>query len=266
MANSNKNIILLDAAKIKSSIEEDIEIIIFNEIDSTNDHLKQFFLQDNKTRVCLAEMQTKGRGQFDKKWHSPLGQNIYFSLLYSINKPLHELAGLSLVIGLAICKTLENLFNIEGIEIKWPNDILYKHQKLAGILIENKPYKKGITQVIIGIGININMESATDEEITQSWTSLHQIMGANQDRNKIVAHLIQHLLAYLDKFTQQGFTSLQEEWQTHDTLFDKEIKLKLYDTIFTGIGAGINEQGQLIVKLDKGQLKAFTSGEATLVK
>lgn len=260
-------LILLDKSKIKKLlINKQIKLDVFESIDSTNDYLKQFY-SDNKMRVCLAESQKRGKGRLNRAWHSPFGQNIYLSLFYPFSIDISALSGLSLVIGLSICKTIEKLYSLpEPLFVKWPNDIIYDHAKLAGILIEVQAETYGSCQAIMGIGLNTNMLDVQDTDITQKWQSLRKITGEVIDRNILCAELINCLNEDLLQFSQLGLNAFQSEWVSRDYLKGKSIKLKHLQNTIEGKVMGINEQGNILLAQTSGQITPFSSGEALILK
>jgi BirA family biotin operon repressor/biotin-[acetyl-CoA-carboxylase] ligase len=240
---------------ILNLLNSPIKIDILEKTESTNDYLKND--HDHNPRVCIAEMQTKGRGQLDKSWHSPAGKNIYLSLRYPIKKSLRELSGLSLVIGLATSKAIEHPLKTQHpFLVKWPNDIMYDHHKVAGILIESKSITPNLAELIIGIGINVNMQEANEANINQPWSSLQIITGQYLDRNPLCAALINCLVDYLERFAEFGLTDFMDEWKQKDYLFGKPYS--------TGLGAGINEQGNLLLRTADNTIKAYSSSAAIM--
>jgi BirA family biotin operon repressor/biotin-[acetyl-CoA-carboxylase] ligase len=262
------SVILLNKELIEEHLKpqnKNMEIKIFEKINSTNEYLKQFFSHTMTSIVCLAEQQTQGKGRLGRNWHSPFGQNLYFSCLYTFQKNINELAGLSLVVSLAIIKTLQT-YNLPELSlIKWPNDIIYQDKKLSGSLIETKIQSPDICHIIIGVGMNVNMID-DDNNISQAWTSLKNILGYPVDRNYLCAEFINHLLDYLKKFESQGLEAFISEWNKVDYLLDKKITLNSSGSIIEGIAKGINSQGQLLLQLDDGKIKMFSAGDATVVK
>lgn len=261
------SLILLDSKKIKQQVNPElkssIDLTILESVDSTNNYLKKI-ANKNSFNICLAEHQTQGKGRFHRHWHSPFAQNIYFSCQHHFNKDPSELAGLSLVIGLAVIKTLQEIGVDNKISIKWPNDILWQTQKLAGILIEINAESHGVCEVIIGIGINTNMIQAENTEITQPWISLQQILKQPIDRNIVIAKLINHLTDYLQQFTLHGLSYFIEQWHHHDHLLGQSIALNNGVEEFHGKAAGINQQGHLLLKLPNGATRAFSSGDTSI--
>lgn len=257
-------LILLDVQRIKKALTEKCDITIFENIDSTNDYLKSLKGQRG-IKLCLAEQQTKGKGRLGRSWHSPFAKNIYLSCLYPFQKDVSELAGLSLVTGIAIFRTLQTVGVTEKLYLKWPNDVLYDNHKLSGTLIEIQAETHGSSQAIIGIGINVNMLN-DDGGISQAWTSVQKILGQYVDRNDVCAILINQLLKCLQEFNRKGFAPFIAEWMHAEYLANRVIILQnLHDKI-EGKVTGINEQGHLLLKLPNGKVRAFSSGDASIVK
>lgn len=240
-----------------------LKISVFESIDSTQDYLKKHFASQ-VDHLCLSEIQKKGRGRLEKSWYSPFGKNIYFSLLKTFPQDVSTLSGLSLVVGLAIIHALSNDISNNGLKIKWPNDIWFYQEKLAGVLIDLQAQAHGMTRAIIGIGINVNME--TTHHINQAWTSMRKISGQSFDRNIIVANVFHTLNEYLDKFMQGGLKIFLNEWKKYDALFGKPIRLSAGLNSMSGIARGINDQGHLCLQFPEGEKKYFSSAEASLIK
>ena len=241
-----------------------IDITILQSIDSTNNAFETH-QSTEKYSACLAEEQTQGRGQFQRRWHSPFAENIYLSLCYYSSKNPALLAGLSLVVGYAICKVLNDSFVLnEPALIKWPNDILYNSSKVAGLLIETKKMPNGTHRIIIGIGLNVNMQPAKSTLISQPWTSLIQLTGAQQDRNILCAKLINQIMAFIPLFEKEGFSAFAPLWNQNNALLNKTIQLQHNQVITAGKCMGVSSQAELVLKLPNGEIKHFSSGEVTL--
>jgi BirA family transcriptional regulator, biotin operon repressor / biotin---[acetyl-CoA-carboxylase] ligase len=259
-------LILLDSNKIKKNMgTEKIEVSIFESIDSTNEYLKTF-KNSKSIKICMAEQQTLGKGRLHREWHSPFGKNIYLSCLYPFQKDVSELSGLSLMVSLVIMKTLNTYGIDKNLYVKWPNDILYANKKLSGSLIEIQAETHGACQAIIGIGLNVNMMNDDQGKITQAWTSVQKILNTYVDRNELCAHLIDNLLDYLHQFDANGFVPFIKEWKNADCLIDREITIKNINEKIRGKVIGINEQGHLMLQLEDGEVRTFSSGDTTIVK
>lgn len=257
-------LILLNSSAIKQAIHDKaISLEIFETISSTNDYLKAFW-GSKKVHVCISELQIAGKGRLHREWHSPFAQNIYFSCLYSFHKDIHELAGLSLIVSLAIIHSLK-AFKLNAM-VKWPNDILCIDKKLSGSLIEVQAESHGVSSAIIGIGINVNMLEDPSVKISQPWVSLRELTQHYIDRNEIVSALINSLMDYLTRFSEQGLRAFIDEWASVDYLLNKKITLKNLDKTIEGTASGIDAHGNLLLKLPDQSIKAFSSGDTTIMK
>lgn len=259
----------LDSKKIQTKLHHrSIPLHIHKTINSTNDYLKQFIPNNKETIVAIAETQTAGRGRLERNWHSPFGENIYFSMLCPFEKDISALSGLSLVVGLAICRAIESVVSLDPntLKVKWPNDVLANTHKISGTLIEIETESKGRCQVVIGIGMNVNMEQTSGKAITQSWSSLFKITGQQQDRNDLCAALIDSLIDYLEKFSQKGLNAFSAEWKKRDCLANTIISIQSGSQQLQGKCLGINEQGYLLLESSNKAIVAVSSGDATLLK
>lgn len=254
--------IFLNASLIQQALPQGIDVAVLQTTASTNDFFIHRKLESNKKmHCCLAEQQTCGRGRADRSWHSPFAKNIYLSCCYFSEKSLKELPKLSLIVSLAIIAALKSFGFSQLINVKWPNDILFNHRKLAGILIEKKEKKK----IIIGIGLNVNMSSDEDSKINQPWTSLHRETGEVFNRNFLAITLIQELFQYIQRFEKIGFSCFLDEWQKNDALIGTLVRFQYAQKKLHGKVLGINVHGQLVLELDDGKIHAFSSGEVYLV-
>ncbi|MDC0534993.1 biotin--[acetyl-CoA-carboxylase] ligase [Francisellaceae bacterium] len=258
-------ITLLNKDTISSSVVNifpNLKLMLSDQIDSTNQYLKD--LKDNSDfDLCITEKQTKGRGRFDRTWHSPFGQNIYLSLRYQTLQDISKLSGLSLVVAIAIINMLQKLDIIA--EIKWPNDILYQSKKLAGILIEVTAQPNTQTNIIIGIGLNVNMLN-DNQKIDSSWASLAQIQDKQFDRNALISSLCKELSIVINEFENSGLKSYLDIYQKHHFLTNKKISFQAGKMQYEGEVLGVTEQGYLKVQLIDGSIKKFSSGEVTIDK
>ena len=256
----NKN--PLDKEKILSKLSNEfrskVALEVFDTISSTNDYLLRKEKNKNKDiKICIAEEQTKGRGRRGKSWISPKFKNIYFSLNSYLKK--EDLSGLSIAVALSVSKVLTKI-NVMSL-IKWPNDLLVGNKKICGILIETAKVGE-LTKVVIGIGINVNMEYS--ELIDQEWTSIKLEKKQSVDRNSIITEMINQLCITLNKFEQEEFDYFINKFTSLDLLKDKKFTLKDKPNE-TFIGKGIDNKGLLIAQNLKDQrIVKFSSGEVSL--
>ena len=256
-------LILLNEKTIKKGLaSKNVSLSIFESVNSTNDYLKTHL--SKKIHVCIAEKQTHGKGRLDRTWHSPFAQNISLSCAYPFQKDISELAGLSLVVSLSVAKSLQIYNYPSPLLIKWPNDLIYDNKKLAGSLIEIQAESNGLCHAIIGIGLNVNM--LVDESISQPWTSLRKITANYIDRNQLCIILIDNLINDLAIFENNGLSAFLEEWKSVDYLSNKEIAIKNNGQKICGRYVGINKLGYMLLALEDGSIKGFSSGDSTILK
>ncbi|HIF18062.1 MAG TPA: bifunctional biotin--[acetyl-CoA-carboxylase] ligase/biotin operon repressor BirA [Cycloclasticus sp.] len=213
--------------------------------------------------VCMAEMQTSGRGRLGKTWVSPYGQNIYLSFLWNFKSGIAALSGLSLACGVAVCNALEGL-GMSGHGLKWPNDILWQGKKLGGILVEIQGESQGGYTAIIGIGINYHMNSQASNEIDQPWTDVNQAYGRAMGRNTLAARLIEQVLNVLDSYEDNGLSPYIEQWNRLDSYRGKSVQIISGQSRQQGIASGISDVGELLLTIPGGETQRIMSGEVSL--
>jgi BirA family biotin operon repressor/biotin-[acetyl-CoA-carboxylase] ligase len=251
------------ASKIKKYLHNTDEILleVHESLPSTNDYFKGKTIQ-REFEFCFAENQTKGRGRLGRTWHSPSGVNLMFSCRWQLPSSLSQLQGLSSCISLSLISAL-NYLAIPNLMCKWPNDLYYQDKKLAGILIELYATNGKISQAIIGIGLNVNME-ALEIDIEKPWTSLKKISGINQDRNLLAARIIESLIHYLNRFSQKRWVDFMPEWTKYDYLKGKEVSIPIGLETITGEALGVDENGGLLIRTSDKKIISCSSGEVEI--
>jgi BirA family biotin operon repressor/biotin-[acetyl-CoA-carboxylase] ligase len=235
--------------------------------DSTNDEAMRYLGQgETFPLVVLAEQQLAGRGRRGRQWHSPFGGNIYFSLGWESTQSLAALEGLSLVVGLKVAEVLEST-GIKGLQLKWPNDVLWQGKKLAGVLIDVQGDPQGPVRVVIGIGLNVQMPQREGACIDQHWVDCAGILGIQglgiPSRNHLVAQLIEALLPALKDIEKKGFVVFQREWQKRDMLMGQSLFVQGGVENMAGYGKGVDEHGAYILETTAGH-KHISGGEISL--
>ena len=267
---------LLEAQLIKSQLTEmaaaelaDLEV--FKSIDSTNKYAREKAEQAPASgSVVLAEQQSAGRGRRGKTWVSPFAANIYLSIVWDFEQGAQALEGLSLAVGVAVKRAL-NAQGVNGVQLKWPNDIYVEGQKLGGILLEMIGDPAGQCSVIVGVGINVAMPETQGSDIDQEWTDIRSQLqkypdGENQrpSRNKLAASLISEIVMLLRDFQAQGFSMYRDEWQAADAFFGQEAVISTPKQSITGIVKGVDQNGALRLQRENGKIETFIGGELSL--
>jgi BirA family biotin operon repressor/biotin-[acetyl-CoA-carboxylase] ligase len=187
------------------------------------------------------------------------GRNIAMTMGIEFPLSLNALGGLSSVVGLALLQALE----LEGVDaqLKWPNDVWVKEQKLAGILVELVPTKTG-TLAVVGIGVNVDLTNAQASKIDQSVTSLRRL-GASISRDDLVVAVCTSLLKNFDVYSRDGFAPFLEAFDSAHCLQDQAAILVLGGESQEGIVRGVDITGGLRFE-QNGVTRVVTSGEVSL--
>lgn len=213
--------------------------------------------------VIAAEWQTHGRGRRGRPWHSMPGAALTFSLLWRFQQGAGFLSGLSLAVGVAVCRALAALGAGEA-GLKWPNDVLWRGGKLAGILIEMQGDMLGPSAAIIGIGLNCRLPAALRDRIDQPVADLAVACDGAPDRNRVLALLLIELARVLDELGRSGFAPLRDEWQRHHVYQGKAVRIALPDgSEVSGTADGVADDGTFLITTNTGQ-RRFHSGDVSV--
>lgn len=253
---------LLDPQLIHEYTEgEHWSLRVHETIDSTNAEALRCIAEGEAAPfLVLAEQQTAGRGRRGRQWVSPFAENLYYSLVLRVEGGMRQLEGLSLVVGLAVMRTLQ-AFGLDGAGLKWPNDLLVGERKIAGILLELVGDPADVCHVVLGIGINVNMQS--NDQVDQQWTSMRRESGVSIDRNRLVAQLNQQLQHELARHRRYGFAAFQEEWEHANLWQGRKVSLIAGNSRIDGVVLGVDGQGALRLDVE-GVEKSFSAGELSL--
>ena len=261
---------LLDAAPILAALSPAgraslARLDIHDQIDSTNTELMRAAVSGAPSgTACLTERQTAGRGRRGRVWVSPFGVNLYFSLLWRYSLTPAALGGASLAAGAVVAEALRAA-GAEDLALKWPNDLLWKGRKLAGLLLEVAGESQGPSHLVLGVGLNLRMALAQGSLIEQPWTDLNQVLdGRPVSRNDLVARLLDALLVALDTYGREGLTPFLDQWRRFDAFQGQAVKLLTgAGRVIEGIHAGIASDGSLQLETVDG-LQRFQAGEVSL--
>ncbi|HEY3520602.1 MAG TPA: biotin--[acetyl-CoA-carboxylase] ligase [Rhodanobacteraceae bacterium] len=232
-------------------------------LDSTSGELARRAAQLRDCSFTFAETQTSGRGRRGRAWQSPPAGNLYFSCLKKFACGYAALSGLSLAVGVATLRALQDS-NVHGVRLKWPNDLVIGDAKLAGILIELGGEFLGPCQAVIGIGLNVHVPVAARAAIGRPVTDLETLCGgAPPRRNALAARLIEQLCEALDAFAERGFAAFADEYARHDALFGCDLHVDDPRGAFEGTGAGVDARGALRVRTRNG-VRTLDSAEVSV--
>lgn len=234
-------------------------------IDSTNKYMLECIAegQDVDRAVCLAEMQTAGRGRRGRAWVSPYASNIYMSIARRFTQGVASMEGLSLAVGVVICDALQAL-GVDGVSLKWPNDVLYRGKKLGGVLLEISGDLSGDCHVVVGVGLNVAMRESQADAIGQPWVSLAQILdGEAIARNDVAAAMVGRLLPMLETYESAGFAAYRSRWESLNAHQGQAVIIQSGTRGVDGQMLGVTDSGALKLLVD-GTEQCFVGGELSL--
>jgi len=260
---------LLNHAEIQSKLSSQAanklaDIQCLQEIDSTNRYAAELELpQAGEFSLVLAEMQTAGKGRRGRQWVSPYAANIYMSVLWSLQRPLHEAGMLSPMLAISMLNALTEL-GVSGLSLKWPNDIYCHNTKLAGLLIECSGEISGGCKMVVGMGVNVFMSRFENIQIDQQWTDIHsQTQDWQYSRNDVAAKLVDNVVSGLVKFESNSFENLVYAWSQWDIMKDKQVELHSAQSVKTGVARGIDSDGCLLLESSNG-IEKISAGDVSL--
>jgi BirA family biotin operon repressor/biotin-[acetyl-CoA-carboxylase] ligase len=259
---------LLDRDTITKHLNGDtvrqlVRIEVLYQTASTNLLLSERLARDTiHANVIFSEYQTRGRGRGGNHWLSGLGSGLCLSIGWHFDSIPRTLSALSLATGVILTRSLQQA-GCGGVQLKWPNDLLYCGAKLGGILIESRGQLAGSVDVIIGIGLNITMPDKLAGIITQRVTDLTAAFGRRPSRNLLAGQIINNMFQLLNEYASRGFDPYINDWRELDYTRGKSVVLQLPDEQVKGRVDDIDENGYLVMSVG-GKLMKYSSGDLSL--
>jgi len=259
---------LIDPDRLHASLGDAsgrFNIISLAECTSTSTVLMQWAGEGVPSgTVLVADRQTAGRGSRGRSWSAAPEASLTFSLLWEFPGGLERVSGLSLAVGVAVVRALERC-GAAGVMLKWPNDILFRHGKLGGILVELQA-EADSTLAVIGIGLNLNLPPRIAEPSVGALppAALDQIVAALPERHLLFACLLAELAQVFDRFSAGGFLALHEQWHAFHAWQGRPVRLLRDGKIEReGVCAGADIDGALLVETARG-IERCLSGDVSL--
>lgn len=211
--------------------------------------------------VVVADEQDKGRGRLGRRWHSPPGESLYFSVVLRPALPPHRVPPLTLAAGVAVAETLVAFDVVPA--LKWPNDVLVDGKKVAGILTEMSADLDRVHQLVVGIGVNLNAR-AFPEEIAAIATSLCIARGEPVSRAEFAATLCARLESGYERFIADGAAAVAAAWKQHARFFGRRVTVTAGRDRIEGVAEDLDDDGALRLRRDDGGTVRIVAGEVTV--
>lgn len=255
----------LNAPAVKAALKTKIigcELTVLDSVGSTNDFLKMRGNDGCKSgAVVAAREQVKGKGRLGRVWQSKKDENLAFSFLLRPRIAPNEVACVTPLAGLAVCKALRSFTGLDC-KIKWPNDVIVGRKKLSGILTEMSAEFDAVEYIITGIGINVD-QAVFPEEIAYKATSLLLESGRHYDKNKLLACLLNQLEEEFVKNNLELSPEALAEYSGLCATVGKNVTFTRGSRRVSGMAVGVAENGELKIMLSDGSVCYVNSGEVT---
>jgi BirA family biotin operon repressor/biotin-[acetyl-CoA-carboxylase] ligase len=243
------------------------DIRIFQETTSTNDIVEKLARDGVKEGVVVfAESQTKGRGRLGRKWISPERKGLWFSILLRPNLRPQEATQLTVASATALRRAIESETGLKP-EIKWPNDILIGGKKVAGILTELSAELDKVRYVILGIGIDVNLDAGEfPADLKKTATSLKIETGETVSRAELAVTILRELDFDYARISGGKFTAVADEWESNCVTIGRNVTVQIGDRKIRGRAESLDDDGALLLRTEHGHLERIIGGDVTLEK
>lgn len=257
---------VLSASELKSRIQNKWagkNIYYYEETGSTNTDAKRFGEEGAAHgTVVVADKQNAGKGRRGRAWQSPEGKDIYFTILLRPEFVPDKASGLTLVMALSVAQAIESC----GLEagIKWPNDVVLNGKKICGILTEMNVETDYIQYVVVGVGINVNLD-VMPEEIKETATSILLESGKKMARAKLLQDVLERFEENYERYEKDlSLANMMEEYNGYLVNRNRQVRVLDPKGEYEGTARGINEYGELLVETGDGQTVAVYAGEVSV--
>jgi len=258
---------LLDANLLAERMKREgpgLEIEVLDECPSTNTALiARARAGAAQGTVLVCEHQSAGRGRRGNTWVSAVGGSVTFSVLWRFPKGAAALTGLGLAVAVGVARALERL-GVRGVALKWPNDLFCGDGKVGGILIETAGDNAGPIAAVIGVGINMRLDTSVRERIGRPVTDVAASGVAMPSRTAVLAGLLSSIASSLELFSREGFAPFRQAWLDRHAWQGRRVILsQAGDRVADGEVLGIADDGALELSSKQG-IRRFHNGELSL--
>ena len=237
------------------------DMLFLEIIDSTNSKAKELAKKDAiEGTVVISEIQKNGRGRFNRRWESPRG-GLYLSIILRPKVKPEKSTLLPLIGALCVCETITSISDLNA-KIKWPNDVLINGKKVSGILLESESCKDKLKYVVLGIGINLNIEIfSLSDELQFNSTTISNEIGIKLNYYDFLKKLLLNLDKYYNYFCKKKFDTIIKQWKRNSNTIGRKVTIDTSNEKLIGNAIDIDESGFLIIKTDVGKIKKITTGD-----
>ncbi|MFO7559138.1 MAG: biotin--[acetyl-CoA-carboxylase] ligase [Desulfobacterales bacterium] len=257
---------LLLADEIQAGLDTRIfgktDILVLKETDSTNLQAKNLAAEGApEGTLVVAENQHAGRGRKGRTWFSPPGLGIYSSLILRPAISPAEAPGITLMTAVAAVEAVIALTGIPA-RIKWPNDIMVKNRKLAGILTEISTEMDSVDFIIVGFGMNVNTPAdGFPSDIKEIATSVYAETGKRFPRVTMLQAFLKKFEVHYETFKKEGFSGVRTKWKALTEIIGKKVMVRKVAGEISGKVVDVDYEGVLILQDKNGETHRIFSGD-----
>lgn len=244
------------------------DVRCYGSVDSTNEVAVALCHGDAPVSgtVIIADRQEKGKGRLGRKWISPPGLNIYMSIVIVPGISTRHATLLTILSSVACATALRKACGA-GVSIKWPNDLMIGGKKIGGILTETRADPDRIAWAVVGIGINVNMDSGSfSRDIRETATSIKGETGIYHPRSGLIVAILKEFENSYKMLLNKGAPGLVEKWKRLSGMLGKQVSITSGGRPVSGIAEDIDEEGLLYLRLPSGELKKIGAGDLTVMR
>lgn len=241
---------------LKKSLEDagvDIRVKYVYDTISTNIDARNYATHEDYDYVCVAAMQSSGKGRIGRKFDAKEG-GVYVTLAI---RPKHmvitDSLKLVLLSGIAVARTLE-FYGLKP-TIKWPNDVFVEGRKICGILLESILESEYVDRVFLGIGINVN--NSLDESLKDVAVNTKELLGKALLREEVITHLLSNLTQMIEEYEREGFVPFEEEYIAKSMTIGRVVTVSTKDAKITGEVTGLTKEGYLLMNVEGEKVTVF---------
>ncbi|MEW6624857.1 MAG: biotin--[acetyl-CoA-carboxylase] ligase [Bacillota bacterium] len=237
----------------------------YQTVDSTNEVAKAYIdIGQEEGTVIIADYQTAGRGRLGRKWESPEGGGLWFSVIFKPPFELKYFPQVNLLAAVAVVEAVKKRTGI-ALGIKWPNDLLLNHCKVCGILAETYFNKEEVNYLILGVGLNVNVsEDDLSQEIRLSSTSINTALKKYIQREPLFSEILYCLENWYETFIGSGISAVRRAWLENNITLGRWVEIRSFGEVFHGKAVDISMDGNLLVEGERGEIKSFVTGDVSL--
>ncbi len=240
-------------------------VFSYQRVGSTNDVARQIARNGAaQGTLVVAEEQTAGRGRMGRSWNSPPGVSLLFSLVLRPRMAPNRVFQLAICGALVVAEVVCQRTHLP-VKVKWPNDVLIRGKKLAGVLTETQVDLAGVRFVVLGVGININQAPADfPEDMQDQATSIRAELGRSVSRRHLLQNLLLKFEEIYGQFQDQGLAPFLDRWRQLSWVMDRKVTVQVGGKEFSGLAVDIDEMGALLLEEASGKRRRFLAGDVSL--